>query len=353
MSLKHFDFKNFASSAAFWTWSLALFAHPLSCARQIPNLFFSDEAIQTMSAYDLVQRGFRDVNGIPFPVYFENGTIQLSLSVWLQVLIAWLPRSVWLTRGLPALLSLLFPFQPDCGQKTFSKANIGGWSLIITAIPAWFLHSRTAFETSLGLSFYSLFLLFYLKYRLEKRKNLVWALLFGAFAFYAYAPLQLVVVATGLVLLFVDWRYHFEDKQTVLKGFFLLILLAAPYFIFRITHQGSLSTHLNLLRSYWTLNLPLMNKLGIFLSKWLKAYNPLYWFFPNETDLIRHQMKGMGHIPWIFLPFVLLGLWKALRKWKEPAYRLLLISFIIAPMGAALVDLAITRLLVMLLPLVC
>ena len=61
-------------------------------------------------------------------------------------------------------------------------------------------------------------------------------------------------------------------------------------------------------------------------------------------------MKGLGHIPWIFLPFVLLGLWKALRKWIEPAYRLVLITFIIAPMGAALVDLAITRLLVMLLP---
>ena len=61
-------------------------------------------------------------------------------------------------------------------------------------------------------------------------------------------------------------------------------------------------------------------------------------------------MKGLGHIAWIFLPFVLLGLWKAFRKWKEPAYHTLLVAFIIAPMGAALVDLAITRLLVMLLP---
>jgi len=351
--LKHFDFKKISQAQLLFGLGILLYLITRFLALdKFPIYFFSDEAIQTMSAYDLVQRGFRDVNGIPFPVYFENGQqFNLSLSVWLQVLIAWLPRSVWLTRGLPALLSLLFPLSAGLWAKDFFKSK--HWWLvpyIITAIPAWFLHSRTAFETSLGLSFYSLFLFFYLKYRLEKRKNLVWALLFGAFAFYAYAPLQLVVVATGLVLLFVDRRYHFEDKQTVLKGFILLILLAAPYFIFRITHQGSLSAHLNLLRSYWTLNLPLINKLGIFLSKWLKAYNPLYWFFPNETDLIRHQMKGMGHIPWIFLPFVLLGLWKALRKWKEPAYRLLLISFIIAPMGAALVDLAITRLLVMLLP---
>jgi hypothetical protein len=353
MSLKRFDFKKISQAQfLFWLGILLYLITRFIALDKFPIYFFSDEAIQTMSAYDLIQRGFRDVNGLPFPVYFENGQqFNLSLSVWLQVLIAWLPRSVWLTRGLPALLSLLFPLSAGLWAKDFFKSK--HWWLvpyIITAIPAWFLHSRTAFETSLGLSFYSLFLLFYLKYRLEKRKNLVWALLFGAFAFYAYAPLQLVVVATGLVLLIVDWRYHFEDKNIVLKGFLLLILLAVPYFIFRITHQGSLTTHLNLLRSYWTLNLPWINKLGIFLGKWLQAFNPLYWFFPNESDLIRHQMKGLGHIPWIFLPFVLLGLWKALRKWKEPAYRLVLITFIIAPMGAALVDLAITRLLVMLLP---
>ena len=351
--LKRFDFKKISQAQLlFWLGILLYLITRFIALDKFPIYFFSDEAIQTMSAYDLIQRGFRDVNGLPFPLYFENGQqFNLSLSVWLQVLIAWLPRSVWLTRGLPALLSVLFPLSAGLWAKDFFKSK-HWWLLpyIITAIPAWFLHSRTAFETSLGLSFYSLFLLFYLKYRLDKRKNLVWALLFGTFAFYAYTPLQLVVVATGLVLLFVDWRYHFEDKQTVLKGFILLILLASPYFIFRITHQGSLTTHLNLLRSYWTLNLPMINKLGIFLSKWLKALNPLYWFFPNETDLIRHQMKGLAHIPWFFLPFVLLSLWKALRKWKEPAYRLVLISFLIAPMGAALVDLAITRLLVMLLP---
>lgn len=353
MFQKRFDFKKISQAQFLFGLGILLYLITRFLALdKFPIYFFSDEAIQTMSAYDLVQRGFKDVNGLLFPVYFENGQqFNLSLSVWLQVLIAWLPRSVWLTRGLPALLSLLFPLSAGLWAKDFFKSK--HWWLIpyiITAIPAWFLHSRTAFETSLGLSFYSLFLLFYLKYRLENRKNLVWALLFGAFAFYAYAPLQLVVVATGLVLLFVDWRYHFQDKKAVLKAFIFLNFLAAPYFIFRITHQGSLTAHLNLLRSYWTLNLPLINKLGIFLSKWLKAYNPLYWFFPNETDLIRHQMKGLGHIPWIFLPFVLLGLWNALRKWKEPAYRLLLISFFIAPMGAALVDLAITRLLVMLLP---
>lgn len=319
---------------------------------KFPIYFFSDEAIQTMSAFDLINRGFRDVQGNLFPVFFENGQqFNLSLSVWLQVLIAWLPRSVWLTRGLPALISLVFPLSVSLWAKDFLKSKY--WWLVpflIGAIPAWFLHSRTAFETSLGVSFYSLFLFFYLKYRLNNPKYLPLALLFGACAFYSYTPLQLVVVATGLLLLISDWRYHFHNRKSLLYGLFILALLATPYFAFHLNHQQAIGTQLHLLRSYWVSNLPLLNKLGIFLGKWLQGLNPLYWFFPNQTDLIRHQMIGLGHLPWFFLPFFLLGLWRAIKKWKEPAYRLVLIALLVGPLGAALADIAITRVLVMVLP---
>ena len=319
---------------------------------KFPIYFFSDEAIQTMSAFDLVNRGFRDVQGNLFPVFFENGQqFNLSLSVWLQVLVAWLPRSVWLTRGLPALISLVFPLSVSLWARDFFKSKYWWLTpLLISALPAWFLHSRTAFETSLGVSFYSLFLFFYLKYRLKNHKNLPLALLFGACAFYTYAPLQLVVVASGLVLLIADWRYHFEIKKSLLIGLLSLLLLATPYFIFQFSHQQALSTHLHLLRSYWLSDIPLLNKLGIFLGKWLQGLNPLYWFFPNQTDLIRHQMKGLGHLPWFFLPFFLLGMWQSIKNWKEPAYRLAFIALVVGPLGAAIADITITRVLVMLVP---
>lgn len=320
---------------------------------KFPIYFFSDEAIQTMSAFDLINNGFRDIQGKLFPVYFQNGQqYNLSLSVWLQVLIAWLPRSVWLTRALPAMISLVFPLSVSLWARDFLKSK-HWWlvPLLISALPAWFLHSRTAFETSLGVSFYSLFLFFYLKYRLQKRHTLPLALLFGACAFYSYAPLQLVVVATGLVLLIVDWRYHFHDKKRLLFGLVTLLLLALPYFLFQLNHQQALSNHLHLLRSYWLNNIPLLNKFGIFLKKCLQGLNPLYWFFPNQTDLIRHQMKGLGHLPWFFFPFFLMGAWQCLKKWKEPAYRLVLIALLVGPLGAAIADIAITRVLVMLVPL--
>ena len=319
---------------------------------KFPIYFFSDEAIQTMSAFDLINNGFRDFQGKLFPVYFQNGQqYNLSLSVWLQVLIAWLPRSVWLTRALPAMISLVFPLSVSLWARDFLRSK-HWWlvPLLISALPAWFLHSRTAFETSLGVSFYSLFLFFYLRYRSKNRKNLLLALLFGACAFYSYAPLQLVVVATGLVLLIVDWRYHFHDTKSLLFGLVTLLLLALPYILFQLNHQQALSNHLHLLRSYWLSDIPLLNKLGIFLGKWLQGLNPLYWFFPNQTDLVRHQMKGLGHLPWFFLPFFLVGLWQSIKNWKDPACRLALIALFVAPLGAAIADIAITRVLVMVVP---
>jgi len=320
---------------------------------KFPIFFFSDEAIQTMTARDLVGRGLNDLNGNLFPVYFENGgQYNLSLSVWLQVLITWLPNSVWLTRGLPSLLSLLLPLFGGLTLRDHFKARF--WWLtpyLVSVIPAWFLHSRTAFETVLGASFYCLFLFLYANYRLKDRRWLIPALAAGALAFYSYSPLQLVVVLSGVVFLLVDWRYHFEDPKSWRRGLAALVLLAAPYLVFRLTHAEAFGQHLRIVHSYWVSGISLVEKFSLFFWRWLKGFNPLYWYFPNEHDLIRHLMKGYGHLPWLFLPLTFLGLWHCLRRRKEPANRVLLIALLLAPSGAALVDLAITRVLVMVVPL--
>ena len=320
---------------------------------KFPIYFFSDEAIQTMTARDLVARGLRDLNGSLFPVYFENGgQYNLSLSVWLQVLITWLPNSIWLTRGLPALITLLFPLAGGLTLRDHLKARF--WWLtpyLISAIPAWFLHSRTAFETALGASLYALFLFLYANYRLKDRRWLIPALIAGALAFYSYSPLQLVVVLSGVFFLLVDWRYHFAEPKSWQRGLTALVLMAAPYLFFRLTHAEAFSQHLRIVHSYWVSGVSLLEKFTLFFWRWLKGFNPLYWYFSNEQDLVRHLMKGYGHLPWLFLPFTLLGLWRCLRRWRQPASRVLLIALLAAPSGAALVDVAITRLLVMVVPL--
>ena len=320
---------------------------------KFPIFFFTDEAVQTISAVDLIARGFRDTAGRLFPVYFENGgQYNLSLSVYLQLLPALLPRSVWLTRGVCALVTLVFPLSVGLALRDYFRAR--AWWLapvFIAAVPAWFLHSRTAFETSLGASMFSLYLYFYLHYRLKNRKTLPLAILFGALAFYSYSPLQLVVVFTGAALLFADWRYHWQDKRVLLAGLLTLVLAALPYALFRLNHPDALARHLSQLRSYWISEAALPVKAGAFLRNYLRGLDPRYWFFPNDTDLIRHQMKGMGHFPLLSLPLVLLGLVESARGLREPAKKTVFIALLAAPSGAALVGPAITRLLVMIVPL--
>jgi len=62
-------------------------------------------------------------------------------------------------------------------------------------------------------------------------------------------------------------------------------------------------------------------------------------------------MKGLGHMRVISLPFMLIGLIAEVRRLKDPALRVVLVALLTAPAGAALVDVAITRLLVMVVPL--
>jgi hypothetical protein len=107
---------------------------------------------------------------------------------------------------------------------------------------------------------------------------------------------------------------------------------------------------LRTLGSYWLQPLPLAEKLTRFGSEYLYGLSPVYWFIPNERDLPRHLMKGYGHIMLVFLPFAILGIFKVIKNVRNPIYRILLISLIAAPVGGALVEIGITRVLAFLIP---
>ena len=219
-------------------------------------------------------------------------------------------------------------------------------------------------------SLYAGALYFYLRYRGGHLKSLYPALIFGALAFYAYSPGQVIVVVTGPMLLAADARYHWQHRRTALKGLVLLAALALPYLRFMLTQGGAQFQHLSLLNSYWVKPLPLWKKVGMYLIRYLKGLNPFYWFWPNPSpveklwpetplplwlfsaqgDLARHTMKGYGHLLWLMFPFWLAGLVRCIRRFWDPAHRTLLLATLAVPSGAALVDWGITRGLVFIIP---
>ncbi|MEW6505661.1 MAG: glycosyltransferase family 39 protein [Chloroflexota bacterium] len=332
---------------------LVYLATRLIALPDFPVYFFTDEAVQTVLAADLVRDGLRGYNGEFLPTYFPNGSMyNLSLSVYVQVLpYLWFGKSVWVTRAVPAILSLLAALSVGLLLRRGFGSSFGwGATLLLTLMPAWFLHSRTAFEVNLAVTFFAVFLYTYWRYRHGQPAWIYAAVTAAALTFYSYSPAQMVIATLALFLLISDWHYHWQQRRRVMLALGLVALFGLPYLRFQMEHPGETLRHLTLLNSYWLSDRTPLQKLGIFFGEYLRGLNPVYWFVPQKDELIRHVMKGYAHLGWISLPFVTVGLGRALRNLRRSEYRLILLALLAAPSGAALVKLGITRALFMVVP---
>ena len=340
-----------------WGFILALVVYlttRLIALADYPMYFFTDEAVQTLLASDFVRDGFRNYAKEFLPTFFYNVyQYNLSVSVYLQIIPHLLfGNSVVVTRGVSVLFSMLPAVSGGLAFKQFFNSRYPWLAVLMLSImPAWFLHSRTAFETSLAVSFYAMFLYFYLRYRQDHPRALYPAVIFAALAFYTYSPAQLVLVVTAALLFLSDLRYHLRLPRNVFhKTAGLTALLVIPYLRFYLEHPNENLNHLQQIGSYWLAQIPLIEKLGHYFGEYLAGLNPLYWFFPNSTDIPRHIMGNYGHLLVFSLPFIAWGLIIAIKNFRSSAYRTLLIAVIAAPSGAALVGLGITRTLFMVIP---
>jgi hypothetical protein len=260
-------------------------------------------------------------------------------------------KSVWVTRGTAALATLIGTAAAGLILRDIFRVRTWWMGVLLLAVtPAWYLHSRTAFETTLMVSFYAWFLYFYLRYRTDSPRLLYPALLCGALAFYSYSAGQLVVVGTGVLLLLSDARYHWQNRRIALRGLLVLILLILPYVRFRITHGEETYFHLRMLDTFLLQPIPIREKLATFWSNYSRGISPGYWYIPNYHDLPRHLMKGYGNIHRLTLPFAALGLVLCLRDVRSPVHRVLLASLVATPLGASLVGIGVTRLLSFVVP---
>jgi 4-amino-4-deoxy-L-arabinose transferase-like glycosyltransferase len=321
---------------------------------QFPIYFFTDEAANGALAAEFLRNGFRDQFGQLFPLYFPNGpSLSLSTSVYLQVIPTWLfGQSVFITRAVPALITLTGALA--CGLILKHIFKLRGWwlgILLLSITPAWFLHSRTAFEHSVWVTFFAWFIYFYLRYRTDKPAHLITAIVFGALSFYSYSGGQLGLGVMGVLLALIDIRYHWQQRRVVWLSLAILIICALPYLQFQAAHPGESTLHLQLLDSYWLQDISLSEKIGRFAQEYLAGLRPDYWYLPDQSrDLIRHTLKGYGHELWITLPLLIAGLIIALKHLRQPADRTLLITLLVSPLGGTLAAATIQRDLVFVVP---
>lgn len=321
---------------------------------QFPIYFFADEAYQVVFAERLIDNNFWSANQHGIPVYIEAAGLRWTpmISTYFHALAILLAeQSIVVARVTSTLIGFLgvlaagLTLRDVFNQRTWWIAPI-----FFAAVPAWFLHTRTSFETVMTAAFYACFLYFYLRYRHSDPKNLYPAILFAALTFYSYSIAQAIMGMAALMLFLSDWRYHWEHRRTLLRGLPILVILAIPFIIFRIKQPDALNTHLRAIDSYLLQDIPSGRKISQFIGRYLNGLSPLYWFFPNSKDLIRHQMVGYGHLPTWSLPFALFGLIIAARKIGESRYRAVILSMLAVPFGAAMLDVTITRTLAFVIP---
>ncbi|HPH96354.1 MAG TPA: hypothetical protein PKW33_07050 [Anaerolineaceae bacterium] len=323
---------------------------------QYPIYFFTDEASNTLVAAQYADRGFTDPSGDPFPTFFLNANNQyrLNVSVYVQVIPYLLfGKSVFVTRAVCVLITLLAAFAIGRILRDFFEMK-AWWLgvLVFSTIPAWFLASRTAFGPEIALAFFALFMYFYLAYRYRNPKNLIPALIFGALCAYAYSLGQLVMVVLGVFLLIVDARYHWKNRRTALVGAVVLVVLAVPYVRFILDHAQAIKDSMEAANSYWTNDMLALNeKIIRFIWTYFQCLDPEYWFATVPKDLVeRHVMFGYGNMLGFTLPFLVLGLIRSAANLKKPSYRLVLFAFLISPVGTAIAERGILRLLVIVFP---
>jgi hypothetical protein len=312
-----------------------------------PIYFFSDEAIHANQAQQLLEQGFRDSSGTLLPPYFQNlDRWNLSLSVYLHLLtVALFGKSVAVVRATSALVSLLGALAVALTLRSAFGSRVW-WAglLVLAGLPTWFLHSRTAFEAVLMASFYAGFLWAYLGYRLGRPWLLLAALLFGAAAFYSYANGPVVMAAAGLLLLVSDLRYHLAQRRRLkLSALALAVVLALPFLRFRALHPEAIAYQMRVVDAHWARHATPAESAQAAALSLAAGLDPRYWFLPNELDLARHRMDGLGLLPLWLLPFAAAGLALCLVRWRSPAHRALLAAALAAVAPALVATLYTTR----------
>lgn len=328
---------------------LVFLASRLAGLSDFPIYFFGDEAVQSVQAENLLLNHGKDPeNHQLLPTYFRNGTaFNIGASVYAQVPVYLLfGHGIATTRAVGVLFGLLAAaavglILRDAFGLRFWWAGV----LLLGITPAWFLHSRTAFEVVLGVAFYAWCLYFYLRYRRGSGPSLLAAVVAAALAFYAYNAIQPVVAATALLLLLADAPYHARRWRWGLLALAVAAVCAVPYARYLAVRPGETARRLQEINSTWVRrDLTTRQKLEAFGDRYRIAISPAYWYArESERDGLRHRMKGWGHLWWPTLPFAAAGLGLCVWRLRDPASRAVLLALAAAPLGAAVANVLVTR----------
>lgn len=340
---------------------------------------FGDELDVGYHALSLFKTG-ADYTGHFLPTYIQ------SLAEWRTPLLMYVTApfvglmgpssfSVRLPVALLGLINIYLIYRLSNRLFPHPKKLIGLLAALTLAITPWHIHySRIAFESTLLLTLLLVGFHLFLSYTHSQRFPYLLFPIPLALSLYTYSTAALFVPLLFVALLFI-YRKRLKLKNLFLHLLFFFPLLI-PYFLSLLSGEASnrfsgisifsdpnlidqvvtTRTEVWVTPSFWeTL---FHNKVQIylvtFLRQYLTTFSPQFLFLYSDT-FARHSVTGFGALPWVTLPFLLLGLIYTLNNYKKPSSQFLLSWLLLSPIPSALTQNGAahaTRLFILLPPLV-
>lgn len=316
-----------------------------------------DEASLGYNAYSILKTG-ADEYGNKFPLSFRSfDDYKPPLYVYLTVpSIALFGLNEFSVRLPSAILGVLTVVVTYFLVKELLNNRIAFFSMFFVAVSPWSLQfSRAAFEGNIGLFFFALGILFFLK-GLKHRKALFLSAIPFALSVYSYHSFRLMVPIFILFGCILFWKELLKEKFYSMSFLILIIFLSLPVFLSLKTNQGA-GSRLSMVTLFEVPNIldrsinqleydqSKNDYLGLFFHNrrivyslaivkgYLDHWNPDFLFLHGDGGR-QHHAVDMGMIYFWDLPFILLGIHSLLNRFSKRVL-LLFIWFLIAPLASS------------------
>lgn len=316
--------------------AILLLIRNLSGLENSPPGLYVDEASIGYNAWAVAHYGV-DEHGIPNPLYFQAFG-EYKNPIYIYVL-SWLLRVFPLTPAverLPAVIFGLITCAAIAGIAWhLSKSRwIALFALVIAGLTPWLtLQSRVGFEIPSMTALLSL-ALWFLCLAEERR---IWffaaGLAFGVAIFgYSTARLEVALIVFAAIILYglhwrrYEWQWLFTFVAPVASGYLILAQWS-------IANPGALVNRFNLI-SITADNPPFGVVINRFVSGYFDELGFPFLFTHGDANL-RHNTGFGGMLLVTTFPLLVLGLYAALRRFREPFPVLCVIGILSGPVGAA------------------
>lgn len=304
----------------------------------IPPSVYWDEASIGYNAYSIAETG-KDEWGRRYPLDFEAfGEYKLPVYIYTTALSVKLLGLNELAVRLPAVLFslgvILMSFL--LAEKLTKNTKVGLLTAFFLTISQWFLIvSRTGFEATAGLLFFTAGIYFFISAMEGRKRFLVLGMISFILTLYSYNSFLIITPVTTFILAAIYFKQlcSYIRKNIILSIFCLLILIAGGIGIIgsitsdrtaRLDEVGISGAYNH--RKYQTL--------FTVASNYFSHFNPRFLFLAGDGNG-RIQQPGFGQINLIYLPLLVLGVIYILRKRKKELI-LILVLLLLAPIPASI-----------------